>query len=301
MGHAARGAARDPGAPTEQPRRAAGSGLIWTWDDQRLILDAITDIVDSAEQDLILATYSIGGMAHAMGRVRAEPSLLFEPVGRAIQRGVRVRMLLRGRNISDAARNEAAAFAALGVEIHADEWNHAKAAIADGRRGALFSANFMSTMGLTGGIEVGVRLDGTAALDDAVGFFEHSIQEAGLEFRRDPAAAEVDQRLYFESMRPWPLDREIRVQATDTVWEQLSRATNGPVLYERDGDAVTLFGGTSSWQCTQRADGTVSVMPGRGRTPSTDTLLARWVSPRGGQREKEQVTHGVCPATLVRA
>lgn len=77
----------------------------------------------------MLATFSIANMAHALPKMPAEPKLLYDPVCRAINRGVRVRMLLRGRNNIHAARAEASAFAEAGVEIVPDSLNHAKGVI----------------------------------------------------------------------------------------------------------------------------------------------------------------------------
>jgi cardiolipin synthase A/B len=40
--------------------------------------------------------------------------------------------------------------------------------IADGTYGALFSANFLTRQGLTGGVEIGMRLEASPALTEAL-------------------------------------------------------------------------------------------------------------------------------------
>lgn len=136
---------------------------------------AIREVIDSARSDLVLASYSLLGIAHQRSADKpARPELLLDPVRAAVDRGVEVRLLLRGRNIDDATRREAATFADAGVPIVPDRLNHAKGVIVDAVRGALFSANFVPHMGLFGGVEVGLRLDDTLALAEASRCFVHA-------------------------------------------------------------------------------------------------------------------------------
>jgi hypothetical protein len=58
-------------------------------------------------------------------------------VAAAIARGVRVRMFVRAMNDRDRHRRQAGLLPDLGVELVADDLNHAKAAVADGERGLL--------------------------------------------------------------------------------------------------------------------------------------------------------------------
>jgi hypothetical protein len=69
----------------------------------------------------------------------------------------------------------------MGVQLYPCSLNHAKGAIADRERGALFSANFDADYGLISDVEVGVRLDHTPALEEALKFFEHAIAEHDFE------------------------------------------------------------------------------------------------------------------------
>ncbi|MFI6290899.1 phosphatidylserine/phosphatidylglycerophosphate/cardiolipin synthase family protein [Nonomuraea sp. NPDC050790] len=278
---------------------AKGTGPIWTWGgDEHHIAAAIVDIVDRAEKDLILATFSVANMTYQIGRHPPEPRLLFDPVRRAVERGVRVRMFMRGRNNMDAARAEAAAFAGAGVEIVPDRLNHAKAAIADDRHGALFSANFLTGLGLTGGIEMGMRLDGTAALAEAVRYYEHAMAEANMTFAHDPSLEELAGALYAEALTPWPLPPSLEVVADDRTWRRLQEQ-QGVVLYERSGASpVTLRSGEERWQL-DTANGWWWLEPcaspgqGRGAGETFEAWLTRERTPEGVER-------GLCAAALVR-
>src|SRR5439155_7585666 len=143
--------------------------------------------------------------------------------------------LLGGRNHMDASRAEAYAFAGAGVEIVPDRLTHAKCAIADGTRGALFSANFMTHHGLTGGVEVGMRLDDTRALAEAARYFEHLIAEADMTFVRDQVLRRLAESLYADDLTPCPLPPTVSVMVEDRHWATLRQQT-GVVLYEWAGE-----------------------------------------------------------------
>ncbi|MEU6857325.1 phospholipase D-like domain-containing protein [Glycomyces sp. NPDC046736] len=145
------------------------NGLIWTHGRDHRILAAVHELIAAAESELLLATFSLNGIAD-------HPSLLLEPLRTAVDRGVDVRMLVRGRDRPDHL-DDAAALAEAGVNLFPCSLNHAKGIIADRERGALFSANFDAAHGLTGGVELGMRLDGTPALAEALRYFEHAIAE----------------------------------------------------------------------------------------------------------------------------
>jgi phosphatidylserine/phosphatidylglycerophosphate/cardiolipin synthase-like enzyme len=237
-------------------------------------------------------------MTYQIGKHPPQPHLLFDPVRRAVERGVRVRMFMRGRNNMDAARAEAAAFAEADVEIVPDRLNHAKAAIADGRHGALFSANFLTGLGLTGGIEMGMRLDGTAALTEAVRYYEHAMDQANMTFVRDPSLDELASTLYAEALTPWPLPNSLEVVADDHTWRRL-KEQQGVVLYERSGaSTVTLHSGSDRWQL-DTANGwwwlEQDSPPGKRR--KTSEIFEAWLT---RERTPEGVQRGLCPAVLVR-
>lgn len=276
-----------------------GTGPIWTWNSEHHhIATAIRDVIDSAETDLVLATFSVANMTYRLPKGGLRPDLLFEPVCRAIDRDVRVRMLLRGRNNVLAARAEAKAFAEAGVEIVPDRLNHAKGVIADGKRGALFSANFLTDYGLTGGMEVGMRLDETPALVEALRYFEHAMVEANMSFVRNPRVDELAGTLYAEALTRWPLAPTLEVVAADADWERLSQQ-QGIVLYEQSGDKpITLYSGRDRWKL-EGVEGWswLESEPRDGKGQRAADVFEAWLT---RERTPEGVRRGICPATFVR-
>ncbi|MGW4799952.1 phospholipase D-like domain-containing protein [Nonomuraea sp. NPDC004297] len=271
---------------------------IWTWDRDHHIAATLGEVIGRATQDAVLATFSIACMTAPLPGREAHPDLLFDPVRQALARGVRVRLLMRGRNNMPAARAEATAFAEAGAEILPDRLNHAKGVIADGRWGALFSANFLPDQGLTGGIEVGMRLDGTPALGEARRYFEHVMAEASMRFARDPHLAELASHLYAESLSPWPLPPEIALTCEDLEWDRL-RELDGVVLYQREDDRrVTLYGGGTAWTVEGRDD-RWHVVAAHPQPGGAAELFEAWLTARRPSEQPKD--HGVCPATLIRA
>ena len=278
-----------------------GNGPVWTCEalGHYDIAGALHEIVESAEADLILATYSIANMAYGLPGMVAHPELLFDPVCRAVERGVRARMLLRGRNQVRASRAEATEFAKAGVEIYADRLTHAKGVIADGRFGALFSANFLTDQGLTGGVEVGMRLDDTSALTEAQRYFEHVMTEASMGFVLDPRLGQLADTLYAEALSRWPLSPTVEVMANDAAWERLARQ-QGVVLYERSGAGpITLYCGRDRWKL-EGVEGwwwlAHEARVGKGQRAAD--VFETWLTTR--DKVPEGVQRGLCPATLVR-
>jgi hypothetical protein len=304
--------ARNPGSidkRTGSTRVAApdpaesGTGPIWTWEDRGTdhhIASTIVEVSDAAQSDLVLATFSIANMSYRLPRAQMRPELLLEPVRRAVQRGVRVRLLMRGRNFLPAARAEATVFAEAGAEIIPDRSNHAKGVIADRTLGALFSANFTVPRGLTGGIEVGMRLDDTPALAEASRYFDHVMAEANMTFIQDPALGDLADTLYAEALTRWPLRRTLPVIARDSDWRQLAME-QGVVPYERVGNAVTIYSGNSQWTLREEERAWRLIRAQNARrtdTPNRDaaSLFEAWLS----GKVPEGVQRGLCPATLVR-
>ncbi len=126
----------------------AEDAVVWTGFESTAILAGIRRTVAAAQHTLVMASYSFTGM-------RERPSLLIEDLADARKRGVHVEMLLRDRSRD---LPEISALLDIGVEVRANQENHAKYAIADGDYGLLFSANFDGVHGLTDGVETGVWL-----------------------------------------------------------------------------------------------------------------------------------------------
>jgi phosphatidylserine/phosphatidylglycerophosphate/cardiolipin synthase-like enzyme len=218
--------------------------IVWTDGDdgEQHILATIHDVLDRAQREVLLATFSLVGM-------RRDRGLLLDRIVAAVDRGARVRLLVRPRRDRDDHVADIAALAAAGVEVHGDTETHMKGVIADGRHGALFSANFDSEHGLTTGVEAGVRLDGTPALGEARRLFAHALDQATLSYALDPTHEELSRGLDVDGGVAWPLDRDVHAVATPEHRARFARAAReGPVLFtEPTPDRVTLHAGRTRW------------------------------------------------------
>jgi hypothetical protein len=253
--------------------------LIWTDEDDQSLLTAVHEVVGTARQELLLASYSLKGMTNRR-------DLLLDPVAEAVARGVEVAMLVRALNHRDRHRQDAAALHDLGVRLLADRYNHAKAVVADnGSKGALFSANFDAEHGLDpgSGLEIGARLDGTAALSDLTRYLRHALANADHEFVRRPLQRQVNDAKIFGASRAWPLPAELRVRAAPGDWRALARAAiQGPALWTRQNNAIDLIVGEQAWPLHQTRNGQTRLGP---QHPEQPTPADR--------------SSGYCPAVLI--
>lgn len=286
---------RDPGRAPELPD-VPGNGPLWTCEQERTVLTAMREVIDSARSDLVLATYSLLGVAHQLSADKpARPELLLDPVRAAVDRGVDVRLFLRGRNIGDATRREATTFADAGVRIVPDRLNHAKGVIADAEKGALFSANFVPHMGLLDGVEVGMRLDGTPALTEASRYFEHAMAEADMNFVRDSTVAELAKNMYAESFTTWPHPAPLEVDARPADWAELAASTDFALYEAESPEQLTIHCAHRQWQLVRENDRWSVDSVSRADQTTADTL-EKWLEPR----YKSTARRGFCPAVLRR-
>lgn len=264
--------------PPPPPAATGRPGVIWTDDGETHIAAAVRDIVDRAACDVLLATYSLGGLAE-------HPEILLDPVARAVRRGVRVRVLVRARNHMTAGLRDCAALASAGAELRGGRVNHHKGALADGRTGALFSANFEPDRGLLRGVEVGLRLDGLPALDAARRFFEHEYAAAPCAFAVSPTAGDADHAFAARWRAPWPLGRRVAVEARANEWALLAHAAGeGPVLFRRDEQqGVRLLTGSHAFRIIRGGTGGAFTIRAVERSPDEAApnalmLFQRWRS-----------------------
>lgn len=226
-------AERNASAAPRRPSSPEGrSGeIVWTNGPKQMsLLEALQAIIEAAQNELLLSTYSIVQM-------QAKPHLLRDHILRAAARGVRVRIFVRQRNAWPDQMSELVALHDAGVNIHADLRNHAKVAIADGVHAMLFSANFDGNHGLDSGVEVGYRLKSRDAITELARYMEHAIVNADVRFCRDPSAAELDGRLAARWCKSWPGQSEIELACTQGEFAVLTKeAASGPCLYEEDDD-----------------------------------------------------------------
>ncbi len=284
------------------PEIAARAGIIWTWAGQPLILRHVIDIIGRARKNLLLATFSLNDLT-------ANRELLLKPLEAATAgRAVQVSLLCRGRNNVPSHRRDAAALHDLGVQIHADSLNHAKAVIADDQYGALFSANLDARHGLLDGVETGVRLDSQPALDEAVRFFSHSIEHADLQYARNPTGRQMDHRLAARWRTPWSHETRIKVTTEPETWQQFrAAASTAPVLYSQEPHgSIRIHAAGRQWLLSApsgtsaRNLAPAATEPSRTgqKTPAEAAdLLDHWLS---SSRSGNQigVTRGICPAVL---
>jgi hypothetical protein len=266
---------------------------IWTHHGTHQILDAARATIRDAQRELLLASFSLNKMA-------ANPDLLLSSVERfRKEKAGRVRLLVRSRNHIRVQRQDAEAFVALGCEVVADDVNHAKCVMADGKEALLFSANFDADHGLTSGVEAGIRLTEPALVEKAWGFFESLLHAAPTRFVVSPSHSDL-QALATGWMQPWPESAVLRVRASDADWKALVEVERGrPVLFEQDtsgrlviiaGRAVLFLqgnGGNEPWQLTRS--------PATGADSAVE--LERWLE----AKRAPATARGFCAARFVRA
>jgi phosphatidylserine/phosphatidylglycerophosphate/cardiolipin synthase-like enzyme len=275
-----------------------GNNLIWTYPGEHLILDTLHDIIRRAERKLFLATFGLTGLT-------GNPGLLVEPLRRAIEaHNPEVAMLVRARNNMPGHRRDATELAKLGVTIYADSLNHAKGVIADDTYGALFSANFDAQHGLDSGVEVGLRLDGTPALAEAIRYFQHAMTYSDLVFDTGPTQEALSHRLGAHWRKPWPLESTLRLRTEDSCWHELAASADPPALFvqARDG-MIELLAGMSSFRLgVPDAHGVRDLRRHDRQERSAAQLLEHWLTRRWPRKPPpgEPIARGFCPALVVR-
>lgn len=276
-------------ADVPAPADSRSAEVIWTDGTEHHILTAIQDIITSAESELLLASFGLT-------RLRERHELLLDPIITAVTRGVRVKLLIRPRRNQPRHLAEAAELAKSGVEIYGDPRTHVKAAIADGRRGALFSANFDFEHGLTSGVEVGCRLGDTPALADATRYLRHAIDQANLVYAFRPTHRGLNERLDADGRVPWPLGEHVNVVAAHDEQIALARAAaKQPVLFTiRSADELELHAGPRQWRLARREQNRYELTrSASGGASDSGSMLTRWLAtPSAGSRR------GIC-ATLI--
>jgi hypothetical protein len=289
----AKAPSQSPAVPTPEPSSA--ERLLWTDGREHLIADAIKETADAAQRELVVCTYDVRGLDRLTDQVVA-------PLERAVQRGVRVRLLTRIRNPRRSTRESLRRLAAIGVEIRGDSTNHAKFIIADRRRGAMFSANLDAEHGITSGIEVGVTVAGDEATG-LCGYFDEAFHDhRSAPFIDGPTHGDLDRQLRARFRCPWGTERDLSVRCDRKTWESFLAATSlgGPVLYQSSDDVLTLFADTDKF-LVKSSDGAMSRTPrgkGHGVGHSSGTVLDQWMSDRNPSDDARGIVAGVIRPTL---
>jgi phosphatidylserine/phosphatidylglycerophosphate/cardiolipin synthase-like enzyme len=286
-------------SPCRVPQAGGPPSVIWTYPGELGILPTVHDVIGRARRNLLLATYSLN-------RLTEEPDLLLARLEAAIRaHRLTVWLLLRARNNHAPTRRDAKALAALGVRIYGDSLTHVKAAIADERYGALFSANFDAEHGLNSGAEAGVLLDDHPALDEAVRYLRHVMAHADLTFAPNPTQREMDKRLAAGWRTAWPFEPDIPVTCSDDEWQRLGTAVRrGPVLYTHTrNDELRLHAGDRQWLLAKPGTGGTRKLNAVDRAAHGDSsqLLESWLTARTQRLADAPTRRGFCPAVLLRA
>jgi phosphatidylserine/phosphatidylglycerophosphate/cardiolipin synthase-like enzyme len=119
------------------------------------IRESTLALIGNARRELVIASYSAVGLKeHAVGQALRRAM---------VERGVRVLLVVRSRNLNEDQRRTCAW---LFEGIHPDQWclrahplTHAKALVADGERALVWTGNLDGHHGYDGGIEVGIETD----------------------------------------------------------------------------------------------------------------------------------------------
>ena len=182
--------------------------------------------------------------------------------------------------------------------MYGDDKTHAKCAIADGKHGAIFSANFDAEHGIYDGTEMGMRLDGEPVLADVAHFFDHCIARAPQHLVQNPTAAQGTS-LAARMLRDWPLPAWPRGAVATTRRGPALAATTGPVLFTapagRVAGAMTLHADGGQWTLTgPAADArwrlTMIARPATADRDRPPALLTEWLG--AGRRAARNDPYG---------
>jgi|GEM_PF-2150900 len=143
-------------APWKPLRPALGVWPVCTLGQREHSIRASTlALIGNARRELVIASYSAVGLKeHAVGQALRRAM---------VERGVRVLLVVRSRNLNEDQRRTCAW---LFEGIHPEQWclrahplTHAKALVADGERALVWTGNLDGHHGYDGGIEVGIETD----------------------------------------------------------------------------------------------------------------------------------------------
>lgn len=282
--------ATEPPSLPDLPGQVANR-LVWTnGPDQTLLLKTIQDTIAAARNELTISSYSIVGMSE-------NESLVFEPLRQAIERGVAVRLHIRQKNARPWEMAELVAAADMGVEIHGDTRNHAKAVISDRKVGVVFSANLDANHGLTNGVEVGMRLEDPVYVDHLCSYFDHVIETAETMFVRDPTLGQLNEFLAGRWRKKWPFRSEFELYGPK-AGTFLEEAVNGVCLYEEHDDELWLYTARIRASLKVSPDGESARMKSIAESKPAEERMGEWLQSVRGPRAGSLPPRGFCPARL---
>lgn len=238
--------------------------VLWTAPEDRRLARRIVEMINSAKEQLDLSTWVVKGMDN-------------HPIGKALEtaadRGVRVRLLVRGMNTRDDLRDQCYRLAKNcgdRLSICGDYWNHSKAIVVDNREAMILTANLDAQHGLNSGIEVGFWAAQPAFVSAVTRFLGRLFDEAAFSFVADPSQATMANR--YGRQKPPRLQGVLRLIVDDRPWENkdhqvnrwcqdLTRQLVRVAQHRHKGrEHVLLLTERTAAYCTPQADGSYAVL-----------------------------------------
>lgn len=171
-----------------EPASASDDGqILWTAPNDCRILNSITEMIDSAEQTIVISSWVLKGI---------KGHLLSHKLLDAAKRGVKIEILLRGMYRGDHLDSCYYLKKRLGeqVNIHGDFCNHSKAVLVDGKEAMIMSANIDSQHGLDSSVEVGFLSRETEFVKSVSVFLDRLRSGCCLEFVANPRQKHAAER-----------------------------------------------------------------------------------------------------------
>lgn len=165
-----------PLSPSGDVRAVATLGA-----DERSLRAATVALIESAERELCIATYSVVAIED-------------HPVGRALRaaarRGVQIRLVLQPNNRREDQRS-ACGWLVRGapdkVLVRGLSWTHSKAIVADGARALVWTGNLDGRHGYESGFEVGIATERPALVESLRAYVTELFERAPWQAVLDPA------------------------------------------------------------------------------------------------------------------
>lgn len=177
-----------PVHPVEPTNLAEEGEVLWTAPGDVRLLKRLLEMVRRARHRLSLSTWVVKGMdTHEFGAALRE----------AADRGVRIRLVVRGMNWRDDHRRQCYLLAhTLGgsVDILGDYWNHSKAVVVDSEEALVLTANLDAQHGLDRGVEVGFYSSQQPFVSAVTAFLNQLDAGAAFDFVPNPTQAAMAER-----------------------------------------------------------------------------------------------------------
>lgn len=206
--------------------KISDSGLRYTYESlEKNLLDEIVKIINQAQVNIYLSSYSIVGIPHIQ--------IVKESLESAIQRGVQVNIFCRGMNYRPDHLKGCNEFSDLGCNIYGDVYNHSKA-ILNESNGLIFTANIDGNHGLTNGFEVGALLS-KEQYSVLLNFHKYLIDTSPFIFKAKPKRTELfdmyEQLEITKSISPPKFESEITLNIKKGISIKKEELEGQPIFF----------------------------------------------------------------------